>query len=194
MIIERLSREHRNIRKLLAILERELNVFDVGQRPDYEVIRSIISYFEVHTEIYHHPQEDLVFEKLKRRDPAAAKLIGNLAREHRQGALRLRKVAEAIDFVLSDGEGLRQNVGNAVREFIAHERRHMTMEDEQFFPSARKALNKKDWDDIVSAVDDRRDPLFSEATEDRFARVREYILQLEEEAEVERGGQSFQSQ
>ena len=30
MIIERLSQEHRNIEKLLAILERELEVFDRG--------------------------------------------------------------------------------------------------------------------------------------------------------------------
>jgi hypothetical protein len=38
IIIERLSREHRNIEKLLAILERELEVFDRRERPDYEVI------------------------------------------------------------------------------------------------------------------------------------------------------------
>lgn len=65
MIIERLSQEHRNIRKLLAILEREFETFDTGQRPDCEVIRSIISYFEIYTEVYHHPQEDLVYAKLK---------------------------------------------------------------------------------------------------------------------------------
>jgi hypothetical protein len=35
MIIERLSREHRNIEKLLAILERELEVFDRGDRCVY---------------------------------------------------------------------------------------------------------------------------------------------------------------
>src|SRR5579872_6547997 len=104
MIIERLSHEHRNIEKLLAILERELEIFDTGGRPDYEVIRSIISYFEVYTEIYHHPQEDLVFAKLTIRDPATAKRIGNLAGEHRRGSNRLRKVAEAIDLVLSDEE------------------------------------------------------------------------------------------
>ena len=47
MIIERLSQEHRNIETLLAVLERELQIFDRGDRPDYEVIRAIISYFEV---------------------------------------------------------------------------------------------------------------------------------------------------
>ena len=56
MIIERLSQEHRN-EKLLAILEQELEVFDRGDRPDYEVIRAVISYFEVYPEVYHHPRK-----------------------------------------------------------------------------------------------------------------------------------------
>jgi hemerythrin-like domain-containing protein len=193
MVIERLSQEHRNIRTLLAILERELEIFDVGESPDYEVIRSIISYFEIYTEIYHHPQEDLVFAKLKIRDPAAAKRIGNLAHEHRIGTDRLRKVAEAIDLVLSDEEILREKVDAIVREFIMHERRHMTMEDQEFFPAALKALKPQDWDDIAAAVDRHRDPLFSDVVEDRFGQVREYIRRLEEDAEVERAARSPRS-
>ncbi len=73
MIIELLSREHRNIERLLGVLERELELFERGERPDYEVVRAIISYFEVYPEVYHHPQEDLVFARLKTRDPAAAR-------------------------------------------------------------------------------------------------------------------------
>src|SRR5262245_33516249 len=102
MIIERLSREHRNIETLLAVLEHELEIFDRGDRPDYEVIRAIISYFEVYPEIYHHPQEELVFAKLKLRDPGSAAKVGNLTLEHHKGAERLRRVAQAVDSVLSD--------------------------------------------------------------------------------------------
>jgi hemerythrin-like domain-containing protein len=94
MIIEQLSREHRNLEKLLDVLEHELDVFDRGERPDYEVIRAIISYFEVYPEVYHHTQEDLVFAKLKMRDLAAATKVGDLAGEHKKGAERLRQVAK----------------------------------------------------------------------------------------------------
>lgn len=114
MIIERLGQEHRNVEKLLAVLERELEVFDRGDRPDYEVIRAVISYFEVYPEVYHHPQEDLIFAKLKARNPAAAARIGNLAREHQKGTERLRRVAHAVDSVLADRELLRQNVDTIV--------------------------------------------------------------------------------
>jgi hemerythrin-like domain-containing protein len=154
MIIERLSQEHRNIEKLLAILERELEVFDRGDRPDYEVIRAVISYFEAYPEVYHHPQEDLIFAKLRERDPVAAAKVGDLAREHHKGAERLHRVAHAVKNVLADAEVLRQNVDTIIRDFIAHERHHMMMEDRDFFPAALKALEPQDWTEIASAVTD----------------------------------------
>ncbi|MDE5442512.1 hemerythrin domain-containing protein [Bradyrhizobium sp. CSA207] len=186
MIIERLSQEHRNIEKLLAILERELQVFDRGDRPDYEVIGAVISYFELYPEVYHHPQEDLVFAELKIRDPGAAAKIGDLAREHQRGAERLRRVAHAVDSVLAGRELLRQEVHAIVRDFIEHERRHIMMEDRDFFPAALKALEPQDWTEIASAMTNPEDPLFSEAAEETFDALRERILQLEQEAEAER--------
>ena len=186
MIIERLCREHRSIEMLLAVLEHELEVFDRGDRADYEVIRAIISYFEVYPEVYHHPQEDLVFAKLKLRDPTAAAKVGNLALEHQEGAERLRRVARAVDSVLADREILRQNVDNIVRDFIEHQRRHIMMEDRDFFPAALNALEPQDWTEIASALTSHEDPLFSEAAEETFDALRTRILQLEQEAEAER--------
>ena len=186
MNIERLSREHRNIEKLLVVLEHELEIFDRGDRPDYEVIRAIVSYFEVYPEVYHHPQEDLVFAKLKMRDPAAADKVGDLAREHQKGAERLRRVAHAVDSVLADREVLRQSVDTIVRDFIDHERRHMMMEERYFFPAALQALTLQDWAEIASTLTPRNDPLFSDVTEEQFDTVRAHILRLEQEAEAER--------
>ena len=186
MIIELLSREHRNIEKLLAVLERELEIFDRGGRPDYEVIRAIVSYFEVYPEVYHHPQEDSVFAKLRTRDPAAAARVGDLAREHEKGADRLRQVARAVDSILMDQEILRETVHAIIRDFIESERRHMMMEDRYFFPAALKALEPEDWTEIASNLTSRKDPLFSDIVEARFDTLRAHILQLEEEAEAER--------
>lgn len=186
MIIELLSREHRNIEKLLAILERELEIFDRGDRPDYEVVRAIIDYFEVYPKSYHHPQEDLVFAKLKVRDPATAAKVGDLAREHQRGAERLRRVAEAVDGVLADREVLRQDVDVIIRDFIDNERRHIAMEDRDFFPAAVKALSRQDWAEIASSSTRRKDPLFSDAAEGKFNALRAQILKLEQEAEAER--------
>jgi len=188
MIIDLLRQEHRNIEKLLVVLEQELSVFDRGERPDYEVVGAVIAYFQVYPDAYHHPQEDMVFEKLKARDPAAAANIGDLAAEHRSGAERLRRVAQAVESVLMmDWVVPRHTVDDIIRDFIVHARRHIAMEERDFFPAAVKALQPEDWAEIASSrLTVRKDPLFSETVEERFDAVRRHILQLEQEAEAER--------
>jgi hemerythrin-like domain-containing protein len=186
MTIELLSKEHRNIERLLAVLERELEVFDLGARPDYEVIRAIVSYFEVYPEQYHHPQEDLVFAKLKIRDPTAAAKIGDLEREHKLGGERLRRVNQAINAVLADREMLRESVDAIIRDFIDRERRHLQMEDRYFYPAALGALQPQDWAETASTLTGHKDPLFSDVVEQRFDMLRAHILRLEQDAETER--------
>jgi len=82
--IEVLRQEHRNIESLLRVLERELSVFDRGERPDYEVVLAVIDYFKGYPDSCHHPREDMIVEKLKVRDPVAAATIGDLEAETRR--------------------------------------------------------------------------------------------------------------
>ena len=98
----------------------------------------------------------------------------------------MRRVAQAVDGILADREMLRQNVDNIVRDFIEHERRHIMMEDRDFFPAALKALEPQDWTEIASAVTSHKDPLFSDVVEERFDALRAHIVRLEQEAEAER--------
>ena len=188
MIIDLLRQEHRNIEKLLQVLERELKVFARGERPDYEVIQAVIAYFQVYPDVYHHPPENLVFQKLKARNSTAAANIGDLEAAHRSGSDRLRQVAQSVDSVLADRELLRQDVEDVIRDFIEQERRHIAMEERDFFPAAVKALEPQDWMEITSRLTDQPDPLFSEIVEERFDAVRRHIMQLEQEAEAERSG------
>src|SRR5215471_18431749 len=176
MIIERLRREHHNVERLLAVLERELKVFNYAGHTDYEVLRAIIGYFALYPEVYHHPQEDLVFAKLKIRDPAAAAKVGDLAREHRNGTERLQRAAQAVAGVLADSEVLRENVDKAHRDF---------------FPAALKALEPQDWTEIASTLTSHNDPLFNDAAEQTFDTLRARIAQLAHEAEVDRYCEAF---
>jgi Uncharacterized conserved protein len=160
--------------------------FSPRRAPDYEVIHAVISYFQVYPDACHHPLEDVVFEKLKLRDPVAAAKLGDLAADHRRGSERLNRVARAVEGVLADRELLRQTVNDIIADFIGHERRHMAREERDFFPAAVKALRPRDWAEIAARLSDRSDPLFSEAVEERFEVVRRHILGLEQEAEAER--------
>jgi hemerythrin-like domain-containing protein len=185
-VIEVLRQEHRNIEKLLRVLEQELSVFDRGDRPNYEVVVGIFDYFKDYPDSCHHPKEDMIFDKLKSRNPAAAAKIGDLRIEHVEEASRLRRAAQAVEQVLADQDLLRETVDEIIRDFIKHERQHMKMEEQIFFPTALRALRPKDWADIALKLADRRDPLDGPDLEQKFGMLRRKILEIAAEAEAER--------
>ena len=150
-IIKILLEEHRNIDRLLLVLEHELEVFDRSEEPDYEILRAIIEYFQDYPEDCHHPKEDMVFEKLKMRDPAVASRVGDVEAEHEIETERLRKLVEAVEEILAGREFLRQTFHDVVNDFIKHQRQHMDKEERLLFPAAVQRLRPEDW----AAIDAR---------------------------------------
>ncbi len=184
-ILDILREEHRNIEKLLLVLERELSVFNRAERPDYHVVQSVIEYFQDYPDCCHHPKEDVIFEKLKARNPTAAASVGNLGAEHGKGSKRLQRVARTVESILADREILRQSVDEIIRDFIDHERQHMAMEERVFFPAVVDVLQPQDWAEIYLSLTARMDPL-NTALEDKYRLLRHLILQWEQEAESKR--------
>ncbi len=176
-IIEILRQEHRNIEKLLDLMEQELCVFDRGERPDYEVFGAVIDFFKKYPDSCHHPKEDIIYEKFKARAPDRAASIADLEAEHREGAVRLRRVAQAIDNVLNDQELLRESVDRIVRDFIDNERKHIALEDEVVFPAIACTLQPEDWADIALKIADRYGPPGDADFEEQFSTLRRNILE-----------------
>jgi hemerythrin-like domain-containing protein len=185
-IIEILREEHRNIEKLLRVMEDELGLFDRAERPDYEVFGAIIEFFKNYPDSCHHPKEDIIYEKFKARDPSRAASIADLQAEHREGAVRLRRVAQTIDSVLNDQELLRESVDRIVRDFIDNERKHIALEDEVVFPAIVDTLQAGDWADIALTLADRYGPPSEADFEEQFSTLRRNILELEEAAAARR--------
>jgi hemerythrin-like domain-containing protein len=185
-LIEVLREEHRNIEKLLGVLEQELGVFDRQERPDYETVQAVVDYFAEYPARCHHPKEDMIVDILKARDPAAARDVGDIEADHRREDERLRRLAHTIENVRSGGELPRQAVDDVVREFIAHERRHIELEERALFPAAIKVLRPADWARIDARMSDARDPLFNDTVEQKFRALAEKIVQWERENEDDR--------
>lgn len=185
-IINLLLEEHQNIEKLLRVVEHELEIFDSSGRPDYEILQTIIQYFQDYPESCHHPKEEMIFQKLKTRDPAAAKRFGDVEAEHEVETRRLRSFARAVDSVLADQEFLRESFHLAVHDFIAHQREHLRKEELLLFPAAAKALPPEDWAEIDARLDDRKDPLFDSVVEEKFHNLQNTILRWEQETEESR--------
>ena len=185
-IIEILRQEHRNIEKLLRVMEQELSVFDRGDRPDYDVVGAVIEFFEKYPDTCHHPKEDIVYEKFKARSPGRAASIADLQAEHRQGAARLRRVAQAVANVLNDQDILREAIDRIIRDFIDSERKHIALEDDVVFPAIAATLRPEDWAEIALTIADRYGPPSDADFEEQFSTLRRNILQLEEDAAARR--------
>ena len=185
-IIEILRQEHRNIEKLLQVMEQELTVFNRGGRPDYEVFGAIVEFFKNYPDSCHHPKEDIIYEKFRTRDPGRAASVADLEAEHREGAVRLRRVARAIENVLNDQELLRESVDRIVRDFIDSERKHIALEEEVVFPAIVDTLQPGDWADIALTLADRYGPPSEADFEEQFSTLRRDILELEEAAVARR--------
>ena len=185
-IIDILLEEHQNIDKLLLVLEHELAFFDRSERADYEILQNIIQYFQDYPASCHHPKEEMIFAKLKARNPAAARRFGDVEGDHELEAQRLRTFARAVDAVLADQEFLRENFHLAVHDFIDHQRRHLEKEERLLFPAAVKALRPEDWAEIDGRLDDRQDPLFNSVVEEKFHNLQKTILRWEQETEESR--------
>jgi hemerythrin-like domain-containing protein len=185
-LIEILLKEHRNIEKLLRVLEQELDVFDRPESPDYEILQAVVEYFQDYPESYHHPKEDIVFEKLKLRDPSAVARIGDVEAEHQLEAKRLRRFAQAINDILAGREYPRQSFHNVVRDFIDHQRQHMHKEEQLLYPAAIKGLRAEDWAEIESRLNNRKDPLFDGVAEKKFDALRQTVLRWERETQANR--------
>ena len=180
-IIESLREEHRNIEQLLLILERELSVFSRGDRPDYEIINAVISYFLDYPDCCHHPKEDMIFEKLKARDSVAAESVGDLEAEHRNERKRLRRVSDMIRGILINEEAPGQTFDSVMRDFVEQERRHMKMEERVLFSSAVTALRPEDWAVIEARWSETEDSLFNVAMEEKCESIRDHILHWQRE-------------
>jgi hemerythrin-like domain-containing protein len=185
-IIQILLEEHRNIDKLLLVLEHELEVFDRSEEPDYEILQAVIQYFQDYPENCHHPKEDMVYEKLKVRDPAAANRIGDVEAEHQVETMRLRRLVEAVEEILAGREFLRQTFHDVVHDFIEHQRQHMDKEERLLFPAAVKGLRPDDWAEIDARLNDRKDPLFNGVIETKFQALQRMILRWQRETETSR--------
>jgi hemerythrin-like domain-containing protein len=167
-------------------MEQELTVFDRGERPDYEVFGAIVEFFKNYPDSCHHPKEDIIYEKFRTRDPSRAASVADLEAEHRDGAVRLRRVDRAIESVLNDQELLRESVDRIVRDFIDNERKHIALEEEVVFPAIVDTLQPGDWADIALALADRYGPPSKADFEERFSTLRRDILELEEAAVARR--------
>lgn len=167
-IIDSLRSDHSRMTKLLDALERQIGRFEEGGLLDFEIADGILHYCRSYPDRTHHPLEDLVYQRLQRRNPEAASAMGDLAREHAKLAALTEDCAEQLDAVEQDTPMERHAFLDAARSFLAGYRHHIMIEEKHFFPAAERSLTPEDWQALQRGRAPAADPLFERREDDRF--------------------------
>ena len=178
-IIDALRAEHRNIARLLVILERQVDRMEAGERPDFDLIEQIVDYFFDFPEAAHHPKEDIVYAAVEAGNAPAALAAMDLDTDHENVTAQLKQFAHAVESVLMEAAVPRETFVLAARAFIEDQRRHMRMEEEVFFPAALKALSEEEWEQVREKLPADKDALFGGEVAQRYQDLSDQIAAWE---------------
>jgi hemerythrin-like domain-containing protein len=174
-LLDKLKRDHVNLRRLLDLLSKELDDFFAGDETDFDLKIELLNYIEQYQEQVHHPSEmliyDVAFPKLK----DSESLHTRLQREHielESMACRFRNTLEGV----VQGEVIsRDEVETRGREFIALLRQHANLEDQEVFPLVEDLLSEQEWEKIEEKAPKEEDPVFTRQDKVRFSSLIGYL-------------------
>ena len=167
--------EHAYFRQLLALLQKQVDVFHGGERPNYELMLDIVSYLREYSDQVHHPREDVAFARLARKAPELALVLERLKQEHRVIAKAGDALQELLAEILEDAMVSRADVEMAAATYLVYYDAHIAREEEDVMPHAGRLLAPEDWAAVKDAVPAVKDPVFGDAPEERYRRLRRQI-------------------
>ncbi len=178
-----LRSEHRSIGFLLDLLERQTNLLEKTGEPDLQLIVEIIDYFRSFPDMHHHPKEDLVMRRLRERAEGLDAEFFRLDEEHDQLSGELHAFSRtAAELIAEPSPMSRSSFILEARAFIERERRHMSMEEQYFFPAAERWLTEEDWDELDEVVNQFVDPISAPHAVQRFQTLSAQLQKWKTEA------------
>ncbi len=168
-----ISKEHRNLAALLSCLKAVVREIEgCGVEPDFELFERIFDYVEGFLNRFHHPKEDAyLFAALRRRRPDMTTTLARLEAQHRGVDRELAKLRSALDLFRREGPSAFFQFRDRVEAYCRAELAHMSLEETEVLPAARKALTKADWAEIDAAFQAHEDPLFGTKPRAEFRRL-----------------------
>lgn len=167
--------EHVYFRRLLELLQRELDSFHRGERPNYELMLDIVAYLRDYSDAFHHKREDVAFARLAERCPELKLDIARLGQEHRIIARAGETLRQHLESILGGAIIQRAEVEVAAATYLVYYGNHMAKEDELILDRAAQVLTPEDWQAVKAAAPLHPDPLFGDRPEDRYRALRREI-------------------
>jgi len=164
--------EHQRFASLLDCLERDTAAFHRGDDPDYQLMRDVVHYLHHYADLYHHPREDVAFDRLMRRAPELSLGIHRLLQEHRVLAALGETLLKHLEEVLEDVVIERATLETAAATYLVYYRHHLDVEEQEVLPRAAALLTPTDWAAVATAVQSDPDPVFGDSVAEQYRDLR----------------------
>nr|VFK39282.1 MAG: Hemerythrin-like domain-containing protein [Candidatus Kentron sp. SD]VFK44119.1 MAG: Hemerythrin-like domain-containing protein [Candidatus Kentron sp. SD]VFK79122.1 MAG: Hemerythrin-like domain-containing protein [Candidatus Kentron sp. SD] len=175
-MIKQLHTDHMNMARLLDLIDEQMELFHTGNAPDYVLMMDIMQYMANYPDLFHHPLEDLIFQRLVELDEGMRSMVTDIIQEHEVLARQSETLFNVIKTVMNEYPVARGELELGAREYVSTLRAHMNTEEARIFPAIQETLTDEDWEAIQLAMGHTEDPLFGKkAMETEYAALYDYI-------------------
>jgi hemerythrin-like domain-containing protein len=175
-IVSQLLEEHRNLGKLVGLLDR-LPVDTTDPKLDeITLLVDVFSYLTCFPDVRHHPVEDRIVASLLAKNALSIDIADEIDRQHRVLARQGTDLMRDLESAAREETTSWQAAADSARLYAERLRHNMAVEELAVFPVAEKRLGDADWRAIAAlSTVEPEDPLFVSRTEKRFADLRRVI-------------------
>lgn len=182
-LLETLHNDHVNLARLLDLLSSELDALSAGREANFDLKIEMLDYIEHYAEQSHHPTEDQInkvaFSKKSMKEHKA--LLDRVSKEHGELIGLASNYRKTLEGAMQGEVLLREEVEMRGREFVALQRQHIDLEEDEIFPLLETALSDKDWQKLEQEISHAEDPVFSRQDYNRFRSLIDYLKAHENE-------------
>ncbi len=175
-----ISDEHKNFWRIAVTLEQVADELDAGAAVDPEFFRSVFDYIEQFADHAHHLKEDdYLFRLMRLRSAEAAPLIDALEQDHRLASEHLVQLRAEFARARTGRQGA---LVASLRDYVRRLKTHITTEETEAMPLARRLLTGPDWAEIDARFLDNQDPVFGERARAEFRELYHRVVSLAPES------------
>lgn len=174
-ILAELRQDHRNMAKLLTLLEQQTElVFDKGNS-QVELMVDIMRYMTVYPDTVHHPNEDSLYAELRAARPDLSQGMARVTDDHDKIADQSIELRDKLETMASGDTVPRKELVAGALRYIKALRQHMDWEESDLFRRLDKMV--ADGHELIEAstIVRRQDPLYGPAVGEQFQALHEAV-------------------
>ncbi len=157
-LVEGLKREHNKYRRYLALFENQINKMERDGQFDYDIIDTLLEYFLLYPDQWHHKKEDVIYDEVIGDDDPTSLALYNLHAEHEMLEAAIRSFGERVEHLRIGQDVPASLLVKEGARYLRLIREHMAREEEWFFPAAEHRLSPDQWRRIEDKINQTLGP------------------------------------